>query len=118
MRKLAWVLVVLLFASSAGFYVRYSAISDAFAKPDSVKTAQLGAFYRHLRSEAGFSLFLSLASAALGALTLVLLATTRRSSRASRRGRRREACPHCEEPVRGIGIVCRSCGFRFGPKPT
>ena len=139
MRKLAWLLVVLLFLLSAMFFVRYADLTAMAARPEAKMLLELGQVLlrfsavrqaadavrqaadaignlRGVKESADFALYVSIGFAWLGILSIVLLAATRK-----KRGRqydddldephgRPNVCPECGERFRGFEITCRACG--------
>jgi hypothetical protein len=134
MRKLAWLVVVLLFLSSAWFFLRYLAIYADLADPQVRKGLGLAAALAHIapiqagallavvqgaKERADFSLYMSIATGLLGALAFVILAATHRRRRYDLDEDDEEDpgptnCPECDEPIEGFAITCRACGHRFG----
>jgi len=139
MRKLAWLVVVLLFLLSCLFFVRYVNLTNAVASPAAkqllglseallrlgdVTTAAEGVrLLRGLKDTADFSLYVSAGFGFLALLSFVILAATHRRRRSGRHegdddgdeyDSGRQTCPECDEPFRGFEIVCHACGYRFG----
>lgn len=137
MRKIAWALTLLLFLVSAVLFLRYLAIYAMLGDPRMIRDARVIAGLAHLastlageavgmlqatRSQADFSLYASIATALVAALSCLILAATR-----TRKGSAHldgdagseddaETCPECGERISGMSIVCRGCGYRFGPR--
>ena len=132
MRKLAWLVVLLLFLLSALFFVRYAELTAAAARPEAKMLLELGqvllrfnavrqaadAFgnLRGVTESADFALYASIGFAWLVILSIVLLAATHRrrhrlyddDSDGLRGGP--DICPKCGERFRGFEITCRACG--------
>jgi hypothetical protein len=133
-RKLAWAVVILLFLLSGLFSVRYVNLTNAVASRAakqllglSESLLRLGAvrqaaesvgYLRGLKDAADFSLLVSIGAGSLALVCFVILAATHRSRRrdddADGRDAGPQACPECDEPIRGFELACRSCGHRFG----
>jgi hypothetical protein len=134
MRKLAWLVVVAFFLSSALFFVRYAALTETASRPEAKMLIGLShlllsyavvrqateaiGYLQGMNETAEFSLYVSLGLALVGVLSFVLLAASqfRRDydydHDDSDAGA--QTCPRCTEPIRGFEIICRACGYGFG----
>jgi hypothetical protein len=80
------------------------------------------AVVRATQQQVDFSLYLSIATGLLATLAFVILAATHRRRRhrdyddEDEEDAGSQACPECDEPIRGFEILCRACGHRFGPR--
>ena len=130
MRKVCWLLVIALFLFSAFFFLRYAALYATLADPRTTQALRQIAALAHLaphiagealgtvqaiKSQADFSLYLSLGLAGLGILCFIVLASTKQPRSRNGYGSN-PVCPECGERTDGLAVTCRSCGFRFGPR--
>jgi len=121
MRKLAWLVVVLLFLSGALFSVRYARQTTTMASPDAKMLLELSqlllrhgpirqaaeavGYIRGGEESVDFALYASVGFAWLGILSFVVLV-------ASQRRRLRSGYDYLSRSLRGSQL-CRNCGSRF-----
>jgi len=132
MRKLAWLVVVLLFLLSAMFFLRYTDLTAMAAIPEAKMLLELGQALlrfsavrqaadaignlRGVKESADFALYVSIGFAWLGILSILLLAATRKKRRRlydddlDEPHGRPNICPECGARFRGFEITCRACG--------
>jgi hypothetical protein len=132
-RKIAWVLVVLLSLASAVLFLRYVSISEALGDPKGLVApyghrlpGEAGALLgvKHAsRRQADLALYLSITTGLLAVLAFIILAAPHRRRRPDDDDEDEnddaaglQTCPECDEPINGLAIVCRSCGHRFGTR--
>jgi len=128
MRKLAWLVVVLLLLVSGLFFVRYVNLTNTAASPEARKLLGLSTYLlqrgmvtqaaegiglvRGVKESADFSLLVSIGAGSLALVSFVILAATHRSRRRDEDDLHSgpQTCPQCDEPVRGFELRCRNCG--------
>ena len=132
MRKLAWLVVVVLFLLSALFFVRYAGLAGKTTSPEAKMLIEVShallsyaavrqateaiGYLRGMNEAAEFSLYVSLGLALLSIVSFVILVAShqrRRDYSFDDDDAGAEACPRCAEPIRGFEIVCRACGYNF-----
>jgi hypothetical protein len=132
MRKLAWLVVVVLFLLSALFFVRYAGLAGKATSPEAKMLIEVShallsyaavrqateaiGYLRGMNEAAEFSLYVSLGLALLSVVSFVILVAShqrRRDYGFHDHDAGAEACPQCAEPIRGFEIVCRACGYNF-----
>jgi hypothetical protein len=132
MRKLAWLVMILLFLLSALFFVRYTNLTARVTSPDGRMLLELSqlllrhgpirqaaeavGYLRGGEESVDVALHVSIGLASLGLLSFVVLAAVHRRRQRSEYDyfdespRGSQSCPQCAERIRGFEIVCRACG--------
>ena len=134
MRKLAWLVVVVLFLLSALFFVRYAGLAGKAPSPEAKMLIEVShallsyaavrqateaiGYLRGMNEAAEFSLYVSLGLALLSIVSFVILVASHQRRRDYNydfddHDAGAETCPQCAEPIRGFEIVCRACGYNF-----
>jgi hypothetical protein len=121
-RKAAWNVAVVLLLVSAASFVSYVGIRASLNDPILLgRLRPIATDDAAMQRQASFVLYLGGTTGLVATMSFIAIAMADRLARGreddeNNGGGGLDACPECDEPIKGFEAVCRECGHRFGPE--